>query len=84
VLGSTLIANTITLAEYEDYPEEYYTDHTPIIIQMHFDCLDGKESFTQKDKPKDCFQKIRKTQESIPKERSAYVHITRLKPGLTN
>jgi exonuclease III len=39
VLGSIKIAQAVTLMRYEDYPAEYYSDHTPMFLQINRDTL---------------------------------------------
>jgi hypothetical protein len=39
ILGSVKIAQAVTLMCYEDYPAEYYSDHTPMFLQINLDTL---------------------------------------------
>jgi endonuclease/exonuclease/phosphatase family metal-dependent hydrolase len=39
ILGSVIIAQAVTLMRFEDYPAEYYSDHTPMFLQINLDIL---------------------------------------------
>ena len=39
VLGSVKISQAVTSIEYEEYPDTYYSDHTPIYLQFNLDTL---------------------------------------------
>ena len=57
VLASSTIATKIISIEYKDYPEDYYTDHTPILLHLNIDSMINNKSLTSRQKIRRLFSK---------------------------
>ena len=78
VFASRTIATKIISIEYQDYPEDYYTDHTPIFLQLNLDSMTSNKSPTFRQKIRRLL-KIKKTQDSILRVKANYANTTSFK-----